>query len=199
MKMMESIIVKVLTTLYGHLGFSLTLAILFMFLYMYAKEHGWKNSLKQWWINLRKEREFQRVFLLAFWVAMIIFCTLFNRDVWMSPLSNVMGGWALHNKDGSLTTEAIENVILFTPLISLVFWNLHDKIFEQKFTVFKVILKSLVISFAFSLGIESCQLFFRLGTFQFSDLCYNTLGGLLGGLFYWCCYKIYRKRRNKNK
>lgn len=40
------------------------------------------------------------------------------------------------------------------------------------------------ISFLFSLGIEFTQLFLKLGSFQLSDLVYNTLGGLIGGLIY---------------
>lgn len=34
------------------------------------------------------------------------------------------------------------------------------------------------------------QLFLRLGTFQLSDLCYNTLGGAIGGVLYWMGWKV---------
>ncbi|HFD3535039.1 TPA: VanZ family protein, partial [Enterococcus faecium] len=44
--------------------------------------------------------------------------------------------------------------------------------------------------FLFSLSIEFTQLFFRLGTFQLSDLFYNTLGGLIGALLYWLFYRL---------
>ena len=50
--------------------------------------------------------------------------------------------------------------------------------------------KSTEIAFCFSLTIEFLQLFLRLGTFQLSDLCYNTLGGCLGGIAYWIAWKI---------
>ena len=33
--------------------------------------------------------------------------------------------------------------------------------------------------------IEGCQLFLKIGTFQLTDLVFNSLGGLLGGLIYW--------------
>lgn len=33
--------------------------------------------------------------------------------------------------------------------------------------------------------IEMLQLFLRLGTFQLSDLFYNTVGGMIGGLMYY--------------
>ena len=39
---------------------------------------------------------------------------------------------------------------------------------------------------AFSFIIEFLQLLFHLGTFQISDLCYNTLGGVI----YFVSYKF---------
>ena len=37
----------------------------------------------------------------------------------------------------------------------------------------------------FSISIEMLQLLLRLGTFQLSDIFYNTVGGVLGGLIYY--------------
>ena len=42
----------------------------------------------------------------------------------------------------------------------------------------------------FSFVIEFSQLLFHLGTFQISDLVYNTLGGTVGGLAYYIIYKF---------
>ena len=39
--------------------------------------------------------------------------------------------------------------------------------------------------FLFSISIEMLQLILRLGTFQLSDICYNTLGGMIGGVMFW--------------
>lgn len=36
------------------------------------------------------------------------------------------------------------------------------------------------------------QLLLRLGTFQLSDLFYNTVGGVLGGLMYYTVMKVRR-------
>lgn len=52
--------------------------------------------------------------------------------------------------------------------------------------------KSAEISFLFSLSIELLQLFLRLGTFQLSDLFYNTAGGVAGGIIYWIGWKVNR-------
>ena len=54
-------------------------------------------------------------------------------------------------------------------------------------------------AFLFSLAIEFLQLFLRLGTFQLSDLFYNTLGGALGGMIYWIGWKIRGKKQKTGK
>ena len=41
-------------------------------------------------------------------------------------------------------------------------------------------------------SIEMLQLLLRLGTFQLSDLFYNTVGGVLGGLMYYTVMKVRR-------
>ena len=49
------------------------------------------------------------------------------------------------------------------------------------------------VAFIFSISIEMLQLLLRLGTFQLSDIFYNTVGGVLGGLLY-CVVMKARKR-----
>ena len=46
-----------------------------------------------------------------------------------------------------------------------------------------------ISAFGFSLIIEMLQLLLRLGTFQLSDIFYNTVGGVLGGLLYCVAMK----------
>ncbi|MFQ8851288.1 MAG: VanZ family protein [Lachnospiraceae bacterium] len=48
-------------------------------------------------------------------------------------------------------------------------------------------------TFIFSVSIELLQLLLRLGTFQLSDIFYNTVDGVLGGLMY-CAVMKTRKR-----
>ena len=40
------------------------------------------------------------------------------------------------------------------------------------------------------LSIETLQLLLRLGTFQLSDIFYNTVGGVIGGLMYYGIRKV---------
>lgn len=60
--------------------------------------------------------DFRKLFCLVFFTVMILFRTLLNRNMWMNPLSDVMGGWWIWEKrsDGTvtLTTECFENIAL---------------------------------------------------------------------------------------
>ena len=56
-----------------------------------------------------------------------------------------------------------------------------------------ILWKSGKMAFIFSVTIEMLQLLLRLGTFQVSDIVYNTFGGMLGGLMY-CAVMKARKR-----
>ena len=51
---------------------------------------------------------------------------------------------------------------------------------------------SFSILLSFSVNIEMLRLLLRLGTFQLSDLFYNTVGGVVGGL---ACYGIMKARK----
>ena len=131
---------------------------------------------------------FRKLFLLVFVTSMILFRTLLNRDLWMNPLSDVMGGWGIWetvNGERQLTTECIENVILMMPFTGMVMWT---------FDVEKgVVWKSTKLGLIFSVSIEMLQLLLRLGTFQVSDIVYNTLGGMLGGLCYIVGKKVHER------
>ena len=119
---------------------------------------------------------------------MILFRTLLNRDMWANPLAKVMGGWWIWEvgQDGSktLTTECFENIVLMFPFTLLLMWTMKEKM-VKKICFWNIVKKSTQVAFIFSLTIEFLQLFLRLGTFQFSDIFYNTLGGCLGGIVYW--------------
>ena len=136
---------------------------------------------------------FRKLFLLAFVTSMILFRTLLNRNLWLNPLSDVMGGWGIWetvNGEQKLTTECIENVIMMVPFSSVVMWAFEGKIGNGWK---KILSPSGKIAFIFSVIIEMLQLMLRLGTFQQSDIFYNTVGGILGGLLYYVAMKA-RKR-----
>ena len=192
------ILTNILTALYEPFGFSLLLSFLATFFYLYAYEpqnagKGWKSAIITWYKKFKESVFFRKVWLLAFVSSLILFRTLLNRNLWMNPLSNVIGGWGIWetvNGERKLTTECIENVIMMVPFSSVVLWTFQEKVGSSWK---KVLWQSGKIAFVFSVSIEMLQLLLRLGTFQLSDIFYNTVGGVLGGVCYLGVKKI-RKR-----
>ena len=101
-----------------------------------------------------------------------------------------MGGWGLYDADGNLTTEPIENLMLFIPFAVLLLWAFRKELLGDKPGLKKTLWVATKTVGIFSFVIEFSQLLFHLGTFQISDLVYNTLGGTVGGLAYYIIYKF---------
>lgn len=129
---------------------------------------------------------------------LILMRTLLNRNMWANPVSDVMGGWTLTDKNGDLTTEPIENVMLMLPYTALLLWAMKERLLERV-TLGRTLWQGLKYAFLTSVTIEFLQLFLRLGTFQLSDIFYNTLGGLLGGLIYYIGYKMKQSQNQRGK
>ena len=183
-EILNKILSNGLTALYQPFWFSVLSAVLFMFFCMYAKEHGWKTAVYDWLRTFKTSGTFRRTFCLTFYTMMILMRTLLNRNMWANPLSDVMGGWTLYDSDGELTTEAIENVMLMLPFTVLLLWALREKL-SIRAAAGSILWKGTKYAFLLSVTIEFAQLFLRLGTFQISDIFYNTLGGFLGSIV---CY-----------
>ena len=178
------------------------ITIFILFFYMYAYHpidtgKGIKSACLAWIRTFKNSLFFRKLFCLVFFTVMILFRTLLNRNMWMNPLSDVMGGWWIWEKqsDGTvtLTTECFENIALMLPFTFLLMWTAKENLLKAKgrqicFT--SILWYSTKVAFLFSLTIEFLQLFLRLGTFQLSDLCYNTLGGAIGGVLYWMGWKV---------
>lgn len=190
LEIISKIISNILTALYQPFWFALILSVLFMFVYMIYPNI--KSAAIQWIGWFKESVFFRKLFLLVFVTVIILFRTLLNRDMWTNPLSDIMGGWTLYDKAGELTTEAIENFFMLVPFIMLLFWTYEDKLFKR-LQLKKVLFYSLAITFFCSLTIEFLQLLLRLGTFQLSDIFYNTLGGITGGLIYWLFCRLFKK------
>ena len=100
MDLLEKIITNILTALYEPFGFSRLLSFLAMFFYLYAYESigtgkGWKIAMMTWYQKFKEDVFFRKLFFLAFVTSLILFRTLLNRNLWMNPLSDVMGGWGI--------------------------------------------------------------------------------------------------------
>ena len=75
---------------------------------------------------------------------------------------------------------------MMVPFSAIVMWTFEEKIGNGWK---KILWYSGKIAFVFSISIEMLQLLLRLGTFQLSNIFYNTVGGLLGGLMYCAVIK----------
>ena len=198
LEVLAKILRNILTALYEPFGFSLLLSFLAMFFYLYAYEpihagKGWKSAMVTWYQKFKESGFFRKLFFLAFVTSLVLFRTLLNRSQWMNPLADIMGGWGIWetvNGEQKLTTECIENVIMMVPFSSVAMWTFEEKIGNS---LKKILWQSGKITFCFSVSIEMLQLLLRLGTFQLSDIFYNTVGGVLGGLVYYVAMKV-RKR-----
>ena len=99
---LNKIAYNVLSALYQPFWAAVLLAFLTMFLYLYGKEHGWKknnfirNMFATWWRTFKNSSTFRRIFLLAFYTAMILLRTVLNREIWFDPLGKLLGGWGLY-------------------------------------------------------------------------------------------------------
>ena len=112
----------------------------------------------------------------SFYISMVLFKTLINRDMWMNPLCDVWGVWGIYRYNTVtgqriLTSECIENFFLLMPYIILMFWNFEEKIFGKKVYIGKIILKSIQIAFLSSLTFEMSR--YNGNCFFFSEQCYN--------------------------
>lgn len=59
---------------------------------------------------------------------MILFRTILNREIWFDPQGKIMEGWGLYDANGELTTEAIENFMLFVPFTILLLWTFRKQL-----------------------------------------------------------------------
>ncbi len=126
------------------------------------------------------------LFIFSFYTVLIFDITLVSRIGKTIPnLYDFFGEWSIFDGETSMyvNPKPILNIILFLPLCFLLFFFIK-KFFNKTYSNKKLLIYSTVISFSVSLFIELTQLIFSLGTFQISDLAYNTLGGLAGAVIY---------------
>lgn len=195
-RVIKRIIAHTLDAIYQPFLFALVLSVFVMFFVMYLDKYkGTKikeriiKGFKDWKNHFVNSVKFRRCFYFVFIAVMILFKTLFNRDIEVNPLANVIGVWGLYDNHGRFTTQMVENIVLFVPFVFFLFFFL-EKTSKKRSDFLPVIGKSIAFSFLFSLTIEMLQLILHLGTWQLADLCFNTLGGLIGGLIYWVSAKI---------
>lgn len=186
----KNLITETLEVFYESFWPAVLIAVLCMVLYMYSEKHGGlKETVRDWLKEFRESAQYRRIFMLSLCVSLILVSTLLNRSYWSKPLSKVFDSWKIMNGDGTWNVDPVKNTVLFIPYIAVLFWALQDRVLKSE-GLWATMGAAVKYGFAFSLTIELLQLILCLGTFQLSDLFYNTLGGLIGGLIYWCGHKM---------
>lgn len=187
----RKIIQDLLTMVYEYCGVSIIVTLLFLVVWRCAEESSWKEVSKCL-IQQLKEGKWKKRFTVVLYIIFVMQRTLFNRSPWGNPLGNVLGPWGLW-VDGGPNYEMYENILLFLPLLPLMKISHVDKLISHFGSLKRW--GVLLIPLEVSLVIEFIQLMTRAGTFQLSDIFYNTLGGVLGSFIYWCVCKISNGRQ----
>lgn len=195
----KTIITDLLKCFYEHLFSAILIAVLIMFVYMYASENGGFKPIANKWLNLFKtDKMFRFYFFMMVYLFILLNRTLLNRAFYGNPLSNVIGIFSLVSTKNKINSEPIENIILFIPF-SIFLLSLYPNIMSKsdyikKATRFgRLCIASICYSFVFSFLIEITQVVLDLGTFQLADLVHNTTGGLIGGIIYY----FHTKKKHK--
>ena len=179
----------ILSSLFSTLFFSLLFSYLIMQVISFnvLGKGNRKGMLKK----LFKNKDMLCLFLFIYFTFAVFFITVIQRECTYAPLTSVFGGWSIYNDNHTIDYQVIGNILMFVPSSFLFCIMIRE---EESFV--KIILKCLLASLLFSAFIELCQLIFSKGTFQFSDIVYNTLGGLLGAVIFVIINLIISKKRN---
>ena len=191
---MQSVIDDLFYSIYQYLGFGIVFAAISILAFPEIKRRGAIGCLLQIWKEMQSDTRCKYRFLFFVYLFMVLSRTLICRNIWECPWENIIGEWGLFTAEGSFNTEGTLNVLLFFPLTFFALMGFPFKGAET-LTAKKIVIRVTKLSFAFSSGIEICQLFFRLGTFQLSDIVQNTLGGIIGAVLYILVDKIKHKSK----
>lgn len=150
--------------------FILTIAIilcafLYCFLWLKQKASGVTISKNKWVCGA----------FLAIYVSFLLTLMLVGREKGWDNSMNLSLFWSykqyVQENDRNLLLQMICNILFFIP------WQI---LFAQVFPKMKNFLWGVGSAFLFSVFIETTQLVFKLGMFEFDDMFHNTLGALIG-------------------
>lgn len=134
------------------------------------------------------KRLMYNLWLLLFGYLSLVLCsTLILRDTFEEYRYELVPFWSYYaylHRDSQLLTQIYLNVLLFVP-IGLLLGILNHK----------GIVKVLLCGMAISLFIESCQLLFKKGIFEFDDIFHNVIGCIIGYLSYKVTKLIFQNIR----
>ena len=181
METMGLIMVDLLENFCAYIIPSLIFAMLMGCLFWNIQKNGIRNVIISYLTEMRYNGRLIYQFLFFLYVYFIFDRTLLSRHFgWSSGLGNIMGGWTLLDPEtGKITFEAVENFAFFVPYIILFFLS-----FNTGKRGMEILKKSFFVGALTSIFIEMGQMIFKVGEFQISDLTYNTLGAVIGGVIF---------------
>ncbi len=158
-------------------------AVLMMFFVILISEIGLKKAVVMWIKRFKRNKKFRWQFVFFVYLYMIAEGVLFSRALFsMKPFSRLMNGWLIEKNGDKYNFESVNNILLFIPYIFLFYAAFFDR--DSKYKNKDIILNAAILSLFSSLIIELLQTVFCLGTLQFSDIVYNTLGGIIGVILF---------------
>ena len=194
MSIIQCILQSILLCIYQYFWPAVLLSILILIASNYAHFKEPRDMLKEIYEQLIEQKESRNRAIFKFFLSFFLMRFLLGRGINLKPLNDILNGWNLINEDGRFNTQPLENVIVFAPLIYMMFICYGNKMLKS-LNISSILKKSFLLSFVISLSIEICQVIFVLGCFQIVDIIANTFGGVLGGVFFWF-YKIHNKDEN---
>lgn len=120
--------------------------------------------------------------LLIFYFVEVIEKTIVFRNRIEDPFINIVGNFYLF-RWGAPQPETVENIIMFLPIMPLIFLSFVR--LKKKCLIKHNIRVCFILPLLVSLLIEVLQAITYRGTFQLSDIFFNTIGGIIGGVIYF--------------
>lgn len=174
------------------------IVLLLYSLYLIAK---YKKNKQNYSLKLIKDEFLKKHNIISFFFLVYLLVNITStvlarfKDPKMDPLSNIWGGWTIIESEYFFDFSVIWNILMFLPLCTFLYL-FFKYVRGKKISKAKLLIFSTVFSFVNSLLIEVLQIVFKVGTFQFSDLFYNTLGGALGIFVFIIIQKLWNKYLN---
>lgn len=148
--------------------------------------------------SIKNELSHSRYAICASGALLLYISVIFNAAVFtrlsqpeQDPFAKVWGGWGITDQTYYYELSSIFNVIIFLPLCTLLFLFLKT-VLQKNPDIKKLTAIGAGIGFLISCMIEGLQIILRAGTFQVSDLFYNTLGS---GARHICVYRTQKGSR----
>ena len=164
---MKSIFDDLFLSVYRYLGFGIVFGVVTMLALPEIRRRGMSSALRLFWNGIKNDSSYRWKFIFFIYLFMVLSRTLICRNIWQCPWENVIGEWGIYTSEGKFNTEGLLNIVLFCPLTFFGLLGFRSYIKRKYDKAKRIVLFILKYSLVFSSTIEVCQLFLRLGSFQF--------------------------------